>query len=119
MLSPVGKLNAGRDDVFMIVAVHPGAETDLLEIVEAGGASGPVTRFIQRRQQHGREYGDDGDDDQKFDQSERFAHNNGYVKRNSIAARQKKRGRRRAADVNGLHGSAAAEAGSEEQVRRR
>ena len=31
----------------------------------------------------------------------------------------KKRGMRRAADVNELHGSAAAEAGSEEQARRR
>jgi len=33
----------------------------------------PRPRLVQRRQQHGREYGDDGDNDQQLDESERFS----------------------------------------------
>ena len=61
----------------------------LLLIAGAGRGVRPAPRLLQRRQQHRCENRDDCNNHQKFDQSERFAHNNGYVKRNSIAARRK------------------------------
>ncbi len=50
------------------IRIHVHAHAQLLHVADAGNGAGLFTRFGQRRQQHGRQNRDDGDDDQKFDQ---------------------------------------------------
>ena len=46
-------------------------QPELLEVVLAGGPGGRLADLLHRGQQQPDEHGDDGDDDQQFDQRER------------------------------------------------
>ena len=61
--------------VHVIVArVHGGRGAELFQIGLAAGGLGFVTRFRKSRQQHGRQNGDDRDDDEQFDQRKLLLH---------------------------------------------
>jgi hypothetical protein len=57
-------------DVVVIGAIHCCRQHGLLAVADVVDRIGPAFRLGQRRQQHGREDGDDGDDHQQFNQSE-------------------------------------------------
>ena len=54
--------------------VHGGRQTKLLHVGCAGDGFRLFTCFGKRGLQHGRQDGDDGDDDQKFDKGKCFFH---------------------------------------------
>ena len=60
--------------IFVTVVAFPEAEgqADLLEIVDAADFLSLLFGGRERRQQHGRKNGDDGDDNKEFDKRERF-----------------------------------------------
>ncbi|MPM45405.1 hypothetical protein SDC9_92092 [bioreactor metagenome] len=69
-----GTVVGGGDPVLVVGRIHEIGDSDLLELVQTGGAAGAFAGGGQRRQQHGREDGDDSDYDQKFDQGEVLFH---------------------------------------------
>ena len=56
--------------IFVVVGKHDYAQADLLEVAGAIDDVGLLLGLGERRQQHGRQDGDDGDDHQKFNQGE-------------------------------------------------
>ena len=66
-IAPCSRMGAAV--AFLVrIRIHVHAHAQLLHVADAGNGAGLFTRFGQRRQQHGRQNRDDGDDDQKFDQ---------------------------------------------------
>ena len=57
-----------RHGVVIVACVHECRRADLFQIGLAAGGLGFVARLRQRRQQHGRQNGDDRDDDEQFNQ---------------------------------------------------
>ena len=60
----------GREDVPEIADVNYHAQPQLFEVVHAADLIGLLFGLGERGQQHGRQNGDNGDDDQQFDQGE-------------------------------------------------
>jgi len=56
--------------VVEVIAIHAIRHAQLLEIVDAPYVGGPGLGLGQRWQQHGRQNGNDGDDDEQLDQGE-------------------------------------------------
>ena len=84
-VGPTGTLADGLR-ILVIVVTFPNAEgkTDLLEIVGAADFLGLPLGGRESRQKHGRQNRDDRDDDEQFDERERFLllfHNYCYVLR--------------------------------------
>jgi hypothetical protein len=52
-----------------IVHVGNSSDADLMQIAGADGAPAPLTSLIQCREQHRRQNGNDGNYDEKFDES--------------------------------------------------
>src|SRR5262249_7254158 len=67
---PIG-LAAGWELAVIFVRVNGKGSTQLLQVINAGNASGRFFGGAQRRQQHGGENADNGNDNQQFDQGER------------------------------------------------
>ena len=58
---------AGGEKLFVVVGVNVGGENELTGVIEAIGAIGIFFGAGKRRQEKGRENGDDRDDDEEFD----------------------------------------------------
>ena len=69
-LAPLG----GQEVVVVVIGILNVAEGDLLQVVDAGDGTGLLARLGEGGEQHASQDGDDGDDHQKFNQGERFAH---------------------------------------------
>ena len=61
-------VQARQKQIVIIVAVHPPGEHELLVVVHAGDGLATAFRLRQGRQEQGSQNGDNGDDDQQFDQ---------------------------------------------------
>ena len=59
----------GKDFV-VVILIHEEGIAPLLDVVQATYGFGLFFRLGERRQQHGRENGDDGDDHQQFNERE-------------------------------------------------
>ena len=57
-----------RENLVVVIRVKLHEQTDLSEVVQAGNALSLLFGLSQRRQQHPGKDGDDGDDDEKFDE---------------------------------------------------
>ena len=55
--------------VVEVVGIGVEGETVLFHVVETGGGPRRLSGPVQRRQQHGRENRNDGDDNEEFDES--------------------------------------------------
>ena len=62
--------------ILIVHRVEPVGHAELLLVAEAACGLGPLPRLVQRRQQHRRENGDDGDNDQELNQCEVSFHHN-------------------------------------------
>ena len=60
----------GREGVVVVAGVHEHGGGDLLELRGAGDLACLLAGLRQGRQQHGRQDGDDGDDDEQLNQGE-------------------------------------------------
>ena len=65
----VGDAEIGKH-LIVVIQIHVEREPPLPEVAETGDAVGLFLGLGQRRQKHGRQNGDDGDDHQQFDQRE-------------------------------------------------
>ena len=63
-------VSGGREGVTMLIGVHQDGQRLLTDIIDARRLSSFFLCRRQRWKQQRREYGDDGDDDQKLDQGE-------------------------------------------------
>ena len=54
----------------IVIHVHDEGNSKLTKVVDAGNAASGLFCATQSREHHPRENGDDGDDDQKFDEGE-------------------------------------------------
>ena len=61
----------GNEVTLVVVGVHHPGENELFLIGEAVDTLAFLARFAQGRQEHGGQNGDDGDDDEQFDEGER------------------------------------------------
>ena len=66
----VGEFLVADQPVGVVVGIHRPAERELLQVAEARRALSPGLCFRQCREEHSRQNGDDGDDNQQFDQGE-------------------------------------------------
>jgi hypothetical protein len=51
-----------------VVHIHPIGQAQLFNVIDASNVLRPGLSFGERRQKHGRQYGDDGNDHQQFNQ---------------------------------------------------
>ena len=70
VIAEIGVQRNKRGEIHRIVAA---CQTELFKIVDAAGGSAALSRGIKSRKQYRCQNGDDGDDDQKFDQSKPHA----------------------------------------------
>src|SRR5205823_813451 len=68
MAADAVQVSRREDEVLVVVVVD--RQGELLEVVGALDASGGLPRRLDRRQQQGDQYRNDGDDDEQFDQRE-------------------------------------------------
>ena len=59
-----------REVVCIVIGIHGVAEANLLEVAGAGDGARLLACLRERWQKHGGQDGDDGDDDQQFNQGE-------------------------------------------------
>jgi len=63
-----------RTVIFVGKTIHMASQTDLLEVVDTIGNTGAFTGCGKRRQQHRRQNGDNGDDNEEFNEGEAQLH---------------------------------------------
>ena len=66
-------LRVWRQTVAIIIRIHEPADLQLFHVVRAVGLEPSRLGSGERGQEHGRQDGDDGDDDEQFDQREGWA----------------------------------------------
>ena len=60
-----------RAEIFIVIGVHDVAERELPQVARAGDLPCLASRLTESGKKHGRQNGDDGDDDKQFDKRER------------------------------------------------
>ena len=60
-----------RAEIFIVIGVHDITERELPQVARAGDLSGLASRLAEGGKKHGRQNGDNGDDDKQFDKGER------------------------------------------------
>ncbi len=61
---------AHHQHIIVSLKIKHGCSADLLQVAGTGNRQGLLARLGQGRQQHGRQNGDNGDDDQQLDEGE-------------------------------------------------